>query len=325
MKIYTAPMAGITDYSFRKILKKFEPDFLFTEMVNANLLNREDDVTINELLKCDNKEKIGTQIFGGDKDELISGILKLKNFGFTKININMGCPQPKIIKNGAGSALLENSELVELILLETQNIDVEISIKIRVGYKDFDNPEIFLNLANKHNLDFICVHGRTQKQMYSVTANWEIVEKLSKMPRNINFFGNGDLFEPSEIKRKIASCNLDGIILSRGIIGNPWLISQTREFLKTGKINTIQTFDETKSLVLEHLQNIVENKGEKKAVLEINKFLRPYFQKFWDKNLDRNSEIAVIENFFDENLKSKIDKIILEKEILKKIKMIETL
>ena len=325
MKIYTAPMAGITDYSFRKILEKFEPDFLFTEMVNANLLNREDDTTINELLKCDDKEKTGTQIFGGDKNELVSGILKLKNFGFRKININMGCPQPKIVKNGAGSALLENYELVEQVLLETQNIDTKISIKIRVGYKDFDNPEIFLNLANKYNLDFICVHGRTQKQMYSGIANWEIVEKLSKMPRNINFFGNGDLFEPSEIKRKIASCNLDGIILSRGIIGNPWLISQTREFLKTGKINTIQTFDETKSLVLEHLQNIVENKGEKKAVLEINKFLRPYFQKFWDKNLDRNSEIAVIENFFDENLKSKIDKIILEKEILKKIKMIEIL
>ena len=325
MKIYTAPMAGTTDYSFRKILQKFKPDFLFTEMVNANLLNREDDTTINELLKCDDKQQTGTQIFGGDKDELVSGILKLKNLGFKKININMGCPQPKIIKNGAGSALLENYDLVNQVLLETQNIRAEISIKIRVGYKDFDNPEIFLNLANKHNLDFICVHGRTQKQMYSGTANWEIVEKLSKMPRNINFFGNGDLFEPSEIKRKIASCNLDGIILSRGIIGNPWLISQTREFLKTGKINTIQTFDETKSLVLEHLQNIVENKGEKKAVLEINKFLRPYFQKFWDKNLDRNSEIAVIENFFDENLKSKIDKIILEKEILKKIKMIEIL
>ena len=325
MKIYTAPMAGITDYSFRKILEKFEPDFLFTEMVNANLLNREDEITLNELLKCDNKQKTGTQIFGGDKDELVSGILKLKNLGFRKININMGCPQPKIIKNGAGSALLENPDLVDQVLLETQNIGAEISIKIRVGYKDFDNPEIFLNLANKHNLDFICVHGRTQKQMYSGTANWEIVEKLSKMPRNIDFFGNGDLFEPFEIQQKIVSCNLDGIILSRGIIGNPWLISQTREFLQIGKINTIQTFDETKSLVLEHLQNIVKYKGEMKAVLEINKFLRPYFQKFWDKNLNRNTEITLIENFYDENLKSKIDKIILEKEIVQKIKMIEML
>ena len=325
MKIYTAPMAGTTDYSFRKILQKFKPDFLFTEMVNANLLNREDDTTINELLKCDDKQQTGTQIFGGDKDELISGILKLKNLGFRKININMGCPQPKIIKNGAGSALLENYDLVDQVLLETQNIDAEISIKIRVGYKDFDNPEIFLNLANKYNLDFICVHGRTQKQMYSGTANWEIVEKLSKIPRNINFFGNGDLFEPTEIKRKTSSCNLDGIILSRGIIGNPWLIQQTREFLNIGKINTIQTFDETKSIVLEHLQNIAKHKGEMKAVLEINKFLRPYFHKFWDKNLDRNSEFGVIENFYDENLKTDIDKIILEKRIFEKIKMIKML
>ena len=89
MKIYTAPMAGITDYSFRKILKKFEPDFMFTEMVNSNLLNREDGTTINELLKYDDKEKTGTQIFGGDRNELVSGIFKLKDFGFRKININI--------------------------------------------------------------------------------------------------------------------------------------------------------------------------------------------------------------------------------------------
>ena len=325
MKIYTAPMAGITDYSFRKILKKFEPDFMFTEMVNANLLNREDGTTVNELLKCDEKEKTGTQIFGGDRNELVSGIFKLKDFGFRKININMGCPQPKITKNGAGSALLENFELVEEVLLETKDIEADISLKIRVGYREFQNPEIFLKLANKYNLDFICVHGRTQEQMYSGTANWEIVERLSKMPRNIDFFGNGDLFDPFKIEQKISFCNLDGIILSRGIIGNPWLILQTREFLKFGKINTIQTFDETKSIVLEHLENIEENKGKIKAVLEINKFLRPYFKKFWEKNLNKNSEIVIVEDFYDENLKGKIDKIILEKEILEKIKMIKQL
>jgi len=325
MKIYTAPMAGITDYSFRKILKKFEPDFMFTEMVNANLLNREDGTTVNELLKCDEKEKTGTQIFGGDRNELVSGIFKLKDFGFRKININMGCPQPKITKNGAGSALLENFELVEEVLLETKDIEADISLKIRVGYREFQNPEIFLKLANKYNLDFICVHGRTQEQMYSGTANWEIVERLSKMPRNIEFFGNGDLFDPFKIEQKISFCNLDGIILSRGIIGNPWLILQTREFLKFGKMNTIQTFDETKSIVLEHLENIEENKGKIKAVLEINKFLRPYFKKFWEKNLNKNSEIVIVEDFYDENLKGKIDKIILEKEILEKIKMIKQL
>ncbi|AMD94539.1 tRNA dihydrouridine synthase [Leptotrichia sp. oral taxon 847] len=313
MKIYIAPMSGITDYAFRKILEKFNPDFLFTEMVNANLLNRENDATINELLKCDDKEKTGTQIFGGDKNELLMGILKLEEIGFKKININMGCPQPKIIKNGAGSALLENYNLMDELfseLLPKLNSGTKISIKIRTGYKNFNNPEIFLNLANKYNLDFICVHGRTQKQFYSGSADWEITSNLSKLLRNTKFFGNGDLFEPEVIKNRVEKCNLDGIMLSRGVIGNPWLIAQAREFLQTGEIKTVKTFDNTKEIVLEHLENIFENKGDIKAVLEINKFLKPYFLKFQNEVYD---------------FKNKIGKIIIEKDFIKKQNLIKRL
>ena len=313
MKIYVAPMSGITDYSFRKIMEKFNPDLLFTEMVNANLLNRENEATINELLKCDDKEKTGTQIFGGNKNELFLGILKLEEIGFKKININMGCPQPKIIKNGAGSALLENYNLMDELfseLLPKLNSDTKISIKIRIGYKNFNNPEIFLDLANKYNLDFICIHGRTQNQFYSGTANWEIVSNLSKLPRNTEFFGNGDLFEPEVIKERVKKCDLDGIMLSRGVIGNPWLIAQTREFLQTGKIKTAKTFDATKEIVLEHLENILENKGEIKAVLEINKFLKPYFLKFQNEIFD---------------FKNKIGKIIVEKNFIQKQYLIKKL
>lgn len=313
MKIYVAPMSGITDYSFRKIMEKFNPDLLFTEMVNANLLNRENDATINELLKCDDKEKTGTQIFGSNKNELLLGILKLEEIGFKKININMGCPQPKIIRNGAGSALLENYNLMDELfseLLPKLDSDTKISIKIRTGYKNFNNPEIFLDLANKYNLDFICVHGRTQNQFYSGTANWEIVSNLSKLPRNTEFFGNGDLFEPKFIKEQAKKCNLDGIMLSRGVIGNPWLIAQAREFLQTGEIKTVKTFDNTKKIVLEHLENIFENKGKIKAVLEINKFLKPYFLEFQDEIFD---------------FKNKIGKIIVEKNFTQKQNLIKKL
>lgn len=313
MKIYVAPMSGITDYSFRKIMEKFNPDLLFTEMVNVNLLNRENDATINELLKYDDKEKTGTQIFGSNKNELLLGILKLEEIGFKKININMGCPQPKIIRNGAGSALLENYNLMDELfseLLPKLDSDTKISIKIRTGYKNFNNPEIFLDLANKYNLDFICVHGRTQNQFYSGTANWEIVSNLSKLPRNTEFFGNGDLFEPKFIKEQVKKCNLDGIMLSRGVIGNPWLIAQAREFLQTGEIKTVKTFDNTKKIVLEHLENIFENKGEIKAVLEINKFLKPYFLEFQDEIFD---------------FKNKIGKIIVEKNFTQKQNLIKKL
>ena len=121
MKIYIAPMAGITDYSFRKILEKFSPDFLFTEMVNCHLLATHDKTTETELLKCDSSVNTGTQVFGSDEEEIIYSFQKLEKMGFKKINLNMGCPQPKIIKNGSGSALLPNTEFIEKILYRLKN------------------------------------------------------------------------------------------------------------------------------------------------------------------------------------------------------------
>ena len=308
MKIYIAPMAGITDYSFRKITEKFYPDFMFTEMVNAHLLENDDETIRTELLKVDNTNITGTQIFGSDKQELINGFLKLESLGFKKINLNMGCPQPKIIKNGAGSALLENYKFIENLFEELMSKikkTTQLSIKIRTGYKNFNNPELYLQLANKFNLDFICIHGRTQQQIYGGKADWEIVKKLSNLDRNINFFGNGDLFEAHDIVKKIKNCNLDGIMLSRGVIGNPWLIPQVREILKTGKISTTPSFEEIKNTLLEHLELIYENKGEIKASLEINKFIRPYFKDYQtDSQKEKYTKIIT-----EKNLSSKIQKI----------------
>ena len=310
MKIYVAPMAGITDYSFRKILEKFNPDLLFTEMVNAHLLATNDKTTEKELLKCDNFQNTGTQVFGSDEEEIVFSFQKLEKMGFKKINLNMGCPQPKIIKNGSGSALLPNTEFVEKILYRLKNIlsdSTRISIKIRIGYKDFSDPEFYLNLANKYQLDFICVHGRTQEQIYGGTADWDIIRKLGTLPRNVDFIGNGDLFEPHDIVQKINNSNLDGIMLARGIIGNPWLISQIKELMKFGKIFTIPKFSEVKSTLLEHLELLSENKGAIIASMEINKFIKPYFKSFQSEELNENLNKIILEK----NLKHKIDLISL--------------
>ena len=311
MKIYIAPMAGITDYSFRKILEKFNPDFLFTEMVNARLLFERDKTTETELLKCDSIQNTGTQVFGSDEKEIIYSFQKLEKMGFKKINLNMGCPQPKIIKNGAGSALLPNTEFVDRILHKLKEIladNTEISIKIRVGYKNFSDPELYLNLANKYNIDFICVHGRTQEQIYGGTANWDIVRHLSLLPRNIEFIGNGDLFEPYDIVQKIDNSNLDGIMLARGVVGNPWLVSQIRELIHQEKISSVPDFFEVKFTLLEHLELLSENKGPITASMEINKFIKPYFKPF-----------------HSEKLTEKLNKIIVEKNLESKIKLISSL
>ena len=311
MKIYVAPMAGITDYSFRKILEKFSPDFLFTEMVNSHLLAIHDKTTETELLKYDSLKNTGTQVFGSNEEEIIYSFQKLEEMGFKKINLNMGCPQPKIIKNGSGSALLPNTEFVDKILYRLKNIlsdSTEISIKIRIGYKDFSNPEIYLNLANKYKLDFICIHGRTQEQIYGGSANWDIVSQLSLLPRNTEFIGNGDLFESHDIIQKIKNSNLDGIMLARGVIGNPWLVSQIRELIQQGKISSVPDFSEIKSTLLEHLELLLENKGEITASMEINKFIKPYFRPF-----------------HNEKLAEKLSGIIVEKNLENKIKLISSL
>ena len=310
MKIYIAPMAGITDYSFRKILEKFSPDFLFTEMVNSHLLATHNKTTETELLKYDSLKNTGTQVFGSDEEEIIYSFQKLEEMGFKKINLNMGCPQPKIIKNGAGSALLLNRAFIDNLICKLKkhlSSDTEISIKIRTGYKNFSEPEFYLNLANKYQLDFICVHGRTQEQIYGGTADWDIIRKLGTLPRNVDFIGNGDLFEPHDIVQKINNSNLDGIMLARGIIGNPWLISQIKELMKFGKTFTIPKFSEVKSTLLEHLELLSENKGAITASMEINKFIKPYFKSFQSEELNEKLNKIIIEK----NLKHKIDLISL--------------
>lgn len=310
MKIYIAPMAGITDYSFRKILEKFSPDFLFTEMVNSHLLATHDKTTETELLKYDSLKNTGTQVFGSDEEEIVYSFQKLEEMGFKKINLNMGCPQPKIIKNGSGSALLLNKVFIENLICKLKkhlSSDTEISIKIRTGYKNFSEPEFYLNLANKYQLDFICVHGRTQEQIYGGTADWDIIRKLGTLPRNVDFIGNGDLFEPHDIVQKINNSNLDGIMLARGIIGNPWLISQIKELMESGKIFTIPKFSEVKSTLLEHLELLSENKGAIIASMEINKFIKPYFKSFQSEELHEKLNKIIIEK----NLKHKIDLISL--------------
>ena len=311
MKIYIAPMAGITDYSFRKILEKFSPDFLFTEMVNSHLLAIHDKTTETELLKYDSLKNTGTQVFGSDEEEIVYSFQKLEEMGFKKINLNMGCPQPKIIKNGAGSALLLNKVFIDNLICKLKkhlSSKTEISIKIRTGYKNFSEPEFYLNLANKYQLDFICVHGRTQEQIYSGKADWDIIRKLGSLPRNVDFIGNGDLFEPHDIVQKISNSNLDGIMLARGIIGNPWLIPQIKELMEFGKIFTIPKFSEVKSTLLEHLELLSENKGAITASMEINKFIKPYFKSF------QNSELSEL-----------LKKIIIEQDFIKKVQLIKSL
>lgn len=306
MDIYISPMAGVTDYAYRKIMEKFNPDLMFTEMVNSSLLMKNDEDTLNELLKCDDFEKTGTQVFGNNKKDIVESFLKLEEIGFNKINLNMGCPQPKIIKNGAGCSLLLKEELVEDILytLKCKLSDkTKISIKIRSGYKDFNNPEYYFDLSQKYKLDFICIHGRTQDQMYSGEANWDIISKISEKSRDIKLIGNGDIFSKEDFVEKTKNLNINGVMLARGIIGNPWLISDCKNVASKREKITLKGI---KDILIEHLYLIGENKNYDIAPMEINKFVKPYFKNF----------------LIDEEILIKLKDIIMEKDFDKKVKKI---
>ena len=203
MKIYIAPMAGITDYSFRKILEKFSPDFLFTEMVNSHLLATHNKTTETELLKYDSLKNTGTQVFGSNEEEIIYSFQKLEEMGFKKINLNMGCPQPKIIKNGAGSALLLNRAFIDNLICKLKkhlSSDTEISIKIRTGYKNFSEPVFYLNLANISLILFVfTVEHRNRFMVELLTGisseNWELSHETLTLSETVIYLSPMILFK----------------------------------------------------------------------------------------------------------------------------------
>lgn len=268
MKIYISPMSGYTDYAYRQILNKFSPELMFCEMINVNL-----DIDNSSLIKMSKDENTGVQLFGSDIEKLYHGFIKIHNMGIKDMCLNMGCPQPKIYKRGAGANMLNRFEEIDELMSSLYKKDVHISLKIRLS----DNTLKYFELANKYESPFFCLHPRTKEQLFTGSANWDEIKKLSKLKRNFLFIGNGDI-NSLESFNKIKNINIDGIMLARGIIGNPFLIKEIKENKKYEA-----KLDEVKNLVLEHINLLISDKGEHTACMQINKFLKSYFTKF---NLD---------------------------------------
>lgn len=265
MKVYISPMSGYTDYAYRQILKKFNPDLMFCEMLNVNL-----DIESSPLLKMSDDEKTGVQLFGSDIQKLYQGFLTLNKMGIKDLCLNMGCPQPKIYKRGAGANMLDNYEEIDYLMQSLYKKQVYISLKIRSS----ENTLKYFELSNKYDSPFFCIHPRTKEQLFSGSANWNEIEKLSKLDRKFHLIGNGDI-NSYEAYKNIENINIDGVMLARGIVGNPFLIKEIKEDKKY-----IKNIDEVKKLVLEHLELLANDKNEFVSSMQINKFLKGYFKDF---------------------------------------------
>jgi len=317
VKIYIAPMAGVTDYTYRRIMNEFHPDLMFTEMVSVNAVKMANEKTIKQMLRLLPND--GVQIFGSDIDVMVESAKYIESLGVTYIDVNMGCPMPKITKNGYGSALLGDVDHIKKLMTAIKKAlkpETKLSMKIRIGYKEYKNPVEVAKIADELGLHHITVHGRTREQMYSGTANWEIIKQI-KDAVSIPVIGNGDIFTAEDAYEKAKESGVDGIMLARGIYGNPWLIKQIREKFETGEVTTKVTYVDKINMALKHVEYIKEDYPEKQFNFEIRKHLCWYLKgipggskiKNLLNKIDNYDEIATVLIELREKLKERSEQL----------------
>ena len=297
--IILAPMAGVTDLPFRIICKKYgNPGLVCNEMVSAKAIVYEDEKT-RLMLNCkDEKRPISMQIFGSDPETMGKAAKEVSNI-CDILDINMGCPAPKVIKNGDGSRLLQNLDLIGEIVREVvNNSEKPVTVKIRKGW---DNNHVVAVEASKiieeAGADGIVVHGRTREEYYSGIADWDIIRKVKESVK-IPVIGNGDIKTEEDALKMFEQTNVDGIMIGRAALGNPWIFRKISYYLETGeKIPEISN-EEKYNVILEHFNLLEKEKGEYTATREIRKFIAWYVKGMKNATVIRN-EINKVESSTD--------------------------
>lgn len=277
--ILLAPMAGVTDKAFRMIVKPFGPALMYTEMVSGKGLFYKSKKTA-DLLTADESEKpVAVQIFGHDADIMAEIANSALEYGAAVIDINMGCPAPKIVNNGDGCALMKSPETAaKVISAVCRAVDVPVTVKFRAGWDDKSiNAVEFAKIAEQSGASAVTVHGRTREQFYSGTADLDII-KAVKAAVKIPVIGNGDIIDGGSAAHMLEYTGCDGIMVGRAAEGNPWIFKEISAYLKDGTVLPPPDLDERREVALKHLGLLVEFKGEHRGVLEGRKHMAWYFK-----------------------------------------------
>ncbi len=293
--ILLAPMAGITDLPFRLICEKFEAGLVCTEMVSAKAIFYNDEKT-KKLMNLNGENRpVSIQIFGSDVESMAYGAKYVSQIADI-VDINMGCPAPKVVKNGDGSKLLLDLEKAKQIInAVVQNSKVPVTLKFRMGW---DNEHIvateLAKIAEDAGISAITIHGRTRAQYYSGTADLEIIKKVKETVK-IPVIGNGDVTDEKSAEEMFEKTGVDGIMIGRASMGNPWIFKKIKYYFETGEKLPEISADEKLKIVKEHLNLLVEEKGEDVAIKEFRKHLAAY-----SKNLPNSSNFRVKVNAIDD-------------------------
>ena len=311
-EVFLSPMAGVTDLPFRTICKEKGCGMLYTEMINAKALCYDDENT-KKMLRMDKDEHpVAVQIFGSDPEFMGKAAIIMNQYPNEILDINMGCPAPKVIKNGDGSALMRNPKLAaEVLTAVVKNSEKPVTLKIRKGWDDDSvNAVEIAKIAEECGISALAIHGRTREQFYSGKADWDIIAEI-KQAINIPVIGNGDVFEVEDAVNMLEKTKCDAIMIGRGAQGNPWIFNRINHYMKTGEILPEPTLEEKITTAIRHMNLAVAEHGDYVAVREMRKHIGWYLKglknsaKYRDqinKITDYKEVIAMLEEYMQHSL-----------------------
>ena len=272
-----APMAGVTDLPFRKLCKEQGAGLICMEMVSAKAISFHNKNTeaLMEIDKCENP--VSMQLFGSEPELMARVAAEIEERPFDILDINMGCPVPKVVNNGEGSALLKNPELIVKIVKSVSSaIKKPLTVKVRIGFEN--EPVDILDIAKRGEdagAAAIAVHGRTRQQYYSGTADWDAIRRV-KEAVSIPVIGNGDVDSPEKAEALIKETGCDGVMIGRAVRGNPWLFRELNHYFETGEKLSRPSVEEVREMILRHARMQIDLKGEFTGIREMRKHVAWY-------------------------------------------------
>ena len=275
--VVLGPMAGVTDLPFRLLCKEKGCGLTYTEMVSAKAIFYKNRNTGPLMEVSEQEGPVALQLFGSDPEIVSAMAAQVQDGPYAWIDINMGCPVPKVVNNGEGSALMKDPKLTgELLTALVKRVKKPVTVKFRKGFDDTHvNAVEIAKIAESCGVAAVAVHGRTREQFYSGKADWNVIRQVKEAVK-IPVIGNGDIFTPEDAKAMMEQTGCDGVMIARGARGNPWIFSRTIRYLETGELLPGPGRRELKDMILRHGRLQVQYKGEYAGIREMRKHLAWY-------------------------------------------------